>query len=232
LKNLIFIVILTAVLAAAGCSSATENANTTVNSAPANEQANAAPVEPAVTEPFKPSENPKDDLLDSTRRLQAHDYWAATLENSLMPDMKAELEYVKPDRYHIKNPEGEIIIIGSSAYARENDGWEKLPADLGAEINRMRQNFNTAGALDSIGEVKKTGTETVDGKEATIYAYSLKEDALPVKNLTRVWIANDTGLPLKIVVETENADQKQTVTTKYDYTKTVKIEAPEVKEAK
>lgn len=217
----------------AGCSSAPENANTAVNTA-ANAPANAPVAETKpeidVNAPFVPSADPKDDLLNSTKRLQAYDAWAATLENDAMPDMKTELEYVKPDRYRIKNPVSEIVVVGSDAYAKEGGGWEKLPEDIGAQINEMKKNFDAEG-VDAIKEVKKTGTETIGGREATIYTYSIEEDADTVKNVTRVWIANDNGLPLKIEVETENAGKKQTVTTTYNYKKPVKIEAPQVGEA-
>ena len=68
---------------------------------------------------FVPSENPKDDLLNSTNRLQAYHSWAATLQNDAMPEMKTELEYIKPDRYRVKNAGSEIVVIGSDAYAKQ-----------------------------------------------------------------------------------------------------------------
>ena len=183
-----------------------------------------------VSGPFVPSENPKDDLLNSTNRLQAYDSWAATLQNDLMPELKTELEYVKPDRYRVKNAGSEIVVIGSDAYARQDGGeWEMLPEDIGAQINQMKKNFNAEG-MKAIKEVKKSATEKLNGKDATVYTYSIEPNEQTVENSTRVWIANDSGLPLKIVVETENAGKKQKVTTIYDYTKEVKIEAPEIKE--
>lgn len=179
------------------------------------------------TAPFKPSENPKDDLLNSTKRLQAHDAWSATLENNLMPEMKTELEYVKPDRYRIKNKVNEIVVVGSDAYGKQSGKWQKLPEDIGAQIEMMKKSFNAEG-MKSITEVAKSGTEKIGDKEATIYTYSINAGANPVKNSTKVWIANETGLPLKIMVETENAAATQRVTTNYNYTKPVKIEAPQI----
>ena len=86
-----------------------------------------------------------------------------------------------------------------------------LPEDIGAQINQMKKNFNAEG-MKAIKEVKKSATEKLNGKDATVYTYSIEPNEQTVENSTRVWIANDSGLPLQIIVETENAGQKQKVT--------------------
>ncbi|CAN5851115.1 hypothetical protein BH20ACI4_BH20ACI4_12850 [soil metagenome] len=214
-----------------GCSSETENTNTAVN-APVNAPANTvAETEPEidVNAPFVPSANPKDDLLNSTKRLQAYNAWSATLENNLMPEMKTELEYSKPDRYRIKNPLSEVIVIGSDGYIKEQDKWKKIPEDIGAQIEAMKKSFN-AESMKTIKEVSKSDTEKIDGKDAILYTYSIEPGPNTPNNSTKVWIAKDSGLPLKIIVETVNADATQRVTTIYNYTKQVKIEAPKTVE--
>ncbi|MEO6589581.1 MAG: hypothetical protein ABIP06_09775, partial [Pyrinomonadaceae bacterium] len=205
---------------------AVNTANNAVNTM-ANTVAEPMP-EIDISQPFTPGEDPKNDLLSSTMRLQAHDAWSATLENNLMPEMKTELEYLKPDRYRIKNPVSEVIVIGSDAYVKEKGFWKKIPEDIGAQINAMKKSFN-AESMKALKEVKKIGTEKIGGKDATIYTYSVTAGENTPPNSTKVWIAGD-GLPLKIVVETQNADATQIVTTKYDYDKKIKIEAPEVKD--
>lgn len=193
--------------------------------APANSTVAQTEPEIDVNAPFTPSANPKDDLLNSTKRLQAHEAWSATLENNLMPEMKTELEYSKPDRYRVKNPATEIVVIGGDAYGKQNGKWEKLPENLGAQIEQMKKGFN-AESMKAIKEVKKIGTEKIGDKTATIYEYSIGGDNI-VQNSTKVWIA-DSGLPLKIVVETQQTGATQRVTTNYNYTKPVKIEAPQI----
>ena len=208
-----------------------ENANTAINAAvnaPANTVAETEP-EIDVNAPFVPSENPKDDLLNSTKRLQAYNAWAATLVNNLMPEMKTELEYSKPDRYRIKNPVTEVIVIGSDGYIKEQGKWKKIPEDIGAQIEAMKKSFN-AESMKTIKEVSKSEGEKIDGQDAILYTYSIQPGANTPKNSTKVWIAKDSGLPLKIIVETENADATQRVTTAYDYKKQVKIEAPKTVE--
>ena len=232
MKKIILISAIVSLLISFGCSSEPETTNSAVNTAvnaPANTAIAETEPEIDVNTPFVPSENPKDDLLNSTKRLQAYNAWSATLTNDALPEMKTELEYIKPDRYRVKNADSEIVVIGSDAYARQGGDWEMLPEDIGAQINEMKKNFNAEG-MKAIKEINKSATEKLNGKDATVYTYSIEPDEKTVENLTKVWIANDSGLPLKIVVETENAGQKQKVTTVYDYTKQVKIEAPEIKE--
>lgn len=210
-----------------GCSS-NETANTKTNSA--NAPTNTAVVEKEpefdANAPFTPSANPKDDLLNSTKRLQAHEFWSATLQSNLFPEMKTGLEYTKPDRYHIKNPNAEIIVIGKDGYGKSEGKWTKLEDDFGGLIDQMKKGFN-AESMNAIKEVKKTGTEKIGGKDATIYEYAITGDRMP-QNSTKVWIANDSGLPLRTVVETAQTDATQRVTTDYNYDKPVKIEAPQI----
>lgn len=212
-----------------GCGSKETTNTTTTNSATNAPTTNTvAEKEPEfdATAPFTPSANPKDDLLNSTKRLQAHESWSATLESNLYPEVKTQLEFAKPDRYRINNQTTEIIVIGKDAYGRQNNKWQKLPADIGAEIEQMKKGFN-ADSMKAIKEVKKVGTEKLGGKDANIYEYSISGDKI-VQNSTKVWIASDSGLPLKTVVETQQTDATQRQTTTYNYDKPVKIEAPQI----
>lgn len=234
MNKYIYIVFIALIAISFGCSSETEkNTNTEVNTAANAPATNDVAEDPLpdidVNAPFVPSENPKDDLISSTKRLQEHDSWSATLTNNLFPEMPTEFEFIKPDRYRIKNPVNELVIIGSDAYAKGKDGWEKLPDDVGAEIEQQRKNFNAAG-MKNIKEVNKAGEEKFNGKDALIYTYSSEPEPNTPKNSTKVWVDKATGLPLKIIVETQNADATQRVTTTYNYEKKVKIEAPEIKE--
>lgn len=234
MKKYIYIILIALTAVSFGCSSETENANTAVNTAANAPATNAIMEDPLpdidVNAPFVPGENPKNDLIGSTKRLQEHNAWSATLENNLFPEMKTELEYIKPDRYRIKNPVNEIVIIGGDGYVKNKNGnWERVSEDLGAQIEQMKRGLSAEG-MKNIKEVNKAGTEKIDGKDALVYTYSIDMGATTPNNSTKVWIDKDTGLPLKIVVETQNAGEKQIVTRTYDYKKQVKIEAPKVTE--
>lgn len=230
MKKYIYIIFIVLIAISFGCSSEPENANTAVNTVANAPVTNSAP-EPEidVNAPFVPSANPKDDLLNSTKRLQAYDAWSATLENNLFPEMKTQLEYSKPDRYRIKNPVTEVIVIGSDGYIKEQGKWRKVPEDIGAQIEAMKKSFN-AESMKTIKEVTKSDAEKINGKDALLYTYSIEPGPNTPRNSTKVWIAKDSGLPLKIIVETENADATQIVTTTYDYEKQVNIEAPKAVE--
>lgn len=211
-----------------GCSSGETNTTTTNSATNASTNTTVVEKEPEfdVNAPFTPSANPKDDLLNSTKRLQAHESWSATLENNLYPEVKTELEFIKPDRYRINNQTTEIVVIGKDAYGKQGGKWEKLPADIGAEIENMKKGFN-ADSMKAIKEVKKIGTEKLGGKDANIYEYTISGNNI-AQNSTKVWIATDSGLPLKTVVETQQTDAISRQTTTYSYDKKVKIEAPQI----
>lgn len=213
-----------------GCSSqsGTTNTTATTNSAANTTAANTvAQTEPEIdiTKPFEPSANPKDDLISSTKRLQVHNSWSATLVSNLYPEMKTEMQYVAPDRFHFINPVNEMVIIGNDGYQKQGKTWAKLTGDFNRVIDQMKQSFN-AETIKAISEVKKTGVEKIDGKDATVYEYSNPDQNLP-QNVTRLWISND-GLPLKRMLETQNASETQRISITYDYDKPVKIEAPKI----
>ena len=197
MKKYIYIIFIVSIFVSFGCSSEPETTNTAVNTAPANAPVNTEPAID-VSGPFTPSENPKDDLLNSTQRLQAYDAWAATLQNDAMPELKTELEYVKPDRYRVKNADSEILVIGSDAYARQDGGeWEMLPEDIGAQINQMKKNFNAEG-MKAIKEVTKSAVEKLNGKDATVYTYSIEPNEQTVENSTA------SGLPMTAVCRSKS----------------------------
>lgn len=218
-----------------GCNSQSGTTNTTTTNSATNAATNASATNTVTAEkepeidvnaPFTPSANPKDDLLNSTARLHAQDNFSVTVTNNLFPETKIEFEYAKPDRYHIKNPRAELIVIGKEGYGKQGGKWTRVNEDLSGVIEQMKKGFN-ADSMKAIREVKKVGTEKVGNKDATIYEYSISGDKV-VQNSTKVWIATDSGLPLKTVVETQQTDAVQKQTTTYSYDKKVKIEAPQV----
>ena len=218
-----------------GCNSPSGTTNTTATNSAANSATNASTTNTAAAEkepeidvnaPFTPSANPKDDLLNATKRLHAQDAFSVTVTNNLFPDTKIEFEYAKPDRYHIKNPKAELIVIGKDGYGREGGKWTKVNEDLSGVIEQMKRGFN-ADSMKAIKEVKKVGTEKIGGKDANIYEYSISRDKI-AQNSTKVWVATDSGLPLKMTVESQQTDATQKQTTTYSYDKNVKIEAPQI----
>lgn len=147
--------------------------------------------------------------------------------------MEMLAEIVPPDRLRsVTNTGGiqvEIIIIGDTAYIKNGDTpWVSLPdSGFGSQI---------LGALSSealmeqnlIADVQRVGQETVDGESAIIYAFQSSfgegEDALSA--MTRIWVSESRGLPLRVENEGEIDGSPSRTVQIVQYDTTITIEPP------
>jgi hypothetical protein len=151
------------------------------------------------------------------------------MEGMGQTEIKSQVDYVAPDRYHIMYLGGtgagmEMIMIGNQSFMKTGGKWSKMPGNSNGSIPTLRDSFTDEG-LKTLSDVKFDGEDTVDGKPA--YAYSYK-NVTPVGNYpfsSKIFIGRETGLPMKIVVDYSNGVLKQ-MTVNYDTESPVKIEAP------
>ena len=218
------ILILTAfALVALGCSRSEEVKNTApVNAPPASEATNtAAPAAPLKEEVYTAGADPRADLISATQKLQKMPFWSAIVTSATDLDLKIEMQYAAPDRYHIKKEEGEVIVIGSDTYSSEGGKWEKIEDDIGALI-REQMTAGIAEGVKNLKDMKVVGKEKFAGKDTTVYSHKIGDAEV------KTWIASDSGLQLKNEVELSLSGEVQKQTTVYDYEKPVKIEAPKI----
>jgi hypothetical protein len=223
------ILILTAfALIFAACSKPEEVKNTTVSVPAANTQANTpANVEPVKDDVFTAGANPKGDVFYSTKKQMSVPVWSATVTSETAAELNMLMEHVAPNRYYVKQPEGEVIVIGSDSYVNQTGKWQKVGIDLSEQLSSQAR-LVTEEALQSIKDVQKVGTEQINGKETIIYSYKTENAEAGGETATKVWVDKNTGLPMKISVEGTVNGQKQKVSTVYNYEKPVKIEAPKI----
>ena len=140
--------------------------------------------------------------------------------------MKAELEFVAPDRHRFKTDKGmETIVIGKTTYMKMGGNWRKMPMSLDTNIADMREAFNKEG-MKWFNDVKYTGGDTANGRAAYVYAYHNKGPGAGIgENDSRVWIAKDDGMPIKIEAVYKSGGLKK-MTIEYDYKTPVTIEPP------
>ena len=141
---------------------------------------------------------------------------------------KKFIDFVAPDRFHIKYLGGtgagmEIIYIGTDSYMKTGDKWSKMPSS-GVNIPNLRDSFTEAG-LKTLTDVKFEGEDTVDGKPAMAYSYKNVTPVGAYPFTSKIWISQQSGLPLKIYVEYSNGMLKN-MTVNYDTESPVSIEAP------
>lgn len=216
------LILAAAAIFAFGCSKTEEVKNTAPANAPANTATNTAANTSVVKEEtYTSGANPRADLISATQKLQKLPFWSAKISSDTSPEINAEMKYAAPDRYHIARKDGEVIIIGSNSYTKEDGKWEVLDDNLG-ETLREQMKTGIEEGVRNLQNVEIIGKDKVGGKDATIYQHKFGDVT------TKIWIGTESGLQLKNEVEANIGGTMQRQTTIYDYEKPVTIEAPKI----
>lgn len=224
MKNLsaalaVLVVLLASVLACKLPASLSSNSSSTTNGSTANGSTSASK-----GDGFTPTGDGMADLKTVSKRFTEADAFQATMDSTGDKPLKMEVEYVRPDRYHVKNESMESIIIGRDTYMKLNGAWRKFPTPLDQTISSLRDMFTEEG-LKTLADVKQESDDTVDGEDAIVYSYTGKVPQTSNTYNSKLFIGKDDGLPLKIEVEYSGGPLKK-MTTVYRYSPDVKIEAP------
>lgn len=221
MRKTIFLIV--AALFFAACGTPTTEVKNTANTAAVNTATNAAPIsEPVKEEVFTAGTNPRADVISAAQKLQKLDSWSAKVTSETTPELNAEMEYLAPDRYRMKDVNGEVIVIGSDSYVLEDGKWTKSEEDISGAVSSQIKLGLEAG-IKNLKDVQILGKEKFNGKESTIYSHKIGDETI------KIWLANDNGLQLKNEVEAVIGGEQIKLTRVYDYGKKVKIEAPEIK---
>jgi hypothetical protein len=172
--------------------------------------------------------DPKADVVEASRKFLELPYFTANMEGVGDTEIKSQVKYAAPDRFHVKYLGGtgagmEMIWVGKESYMNANGKWTKMPT-ANASIPTLRDSFTEEG-LKTLTDVKFEGEDTVDGKPALAYSY---KNVTPVGNYpftSKIWVGLDTGVPMKIYVEYTNGSLKN-MTVNYDTESKVTIEPP------
>ncbi len=173
--------------------------------------------------------NPKEDIIQASKKFIALQAFSAKMDGMGQTEIKSQVDYVAPDRYHISYLAGtgagmEIIMIGNQTYMKTGGKWSKSPGGSNSAIPTLRDSFTEDG-LKTLADTKFEGDDTVEGKPALVYSY---------KNVTpkggfgfncKMWVETQTGLPIKIFATYDNAILKE-MTVNYDTGSKVTIEPP------
>jgi hypothetical protein len=175
--------------------------------------------------PFHPTDSGLGDLKNVAKRLNEVDAFQMKADSIGDEPTHMELEFVSPDRYHMKRPEYEAIIIGRDMYLNHNGTWRKNQRQIDRPIGAGRDFLNEE-VIKQISEVKLENDETVNGQEAFVYRIRGATPESTATYQSKVWVGKGTGLPIKI--ESEFSDGPVTkMTAAYAYSPDVPIETPE-----
>ena len=172
--------------------------------------------------------DPKADIVEASKKFVALPAFSAKMEGQGQTEIKSQVDYVAPDKYHVTYLSGtgagmELIYIGNQSYMKVGGKWSKMPGDA-KSIPTLRDSFTEEG-LKTLTDVKFEGDDSIDGKPALKYSY---KNVTPLGNYpftSNIWIGKDSGVPMKIYVEYSNGMLKN-MTVNYDSESPVKIEAP------
>lgn len=173
--------------------------------------------------------DPKGDITQAAKKFIALSSFSAKMEGMGQTEIKSQVDYVAPDRFHVTYLGGtgagiEMIIIGNQMYMKSGGNWTKSPSASAASIPTLRDSFTEEG-LKTLSETKFEGEETTDSKPAYVYSF---------KNVTpkgdygfncKMWVGKESGLPMKLYATYDNGVLKN-MTVNYDTESKVMIEPP------
>lgn len=209
--------VLACTLAATACQpqSGAADAAASPDQAPAAEQ-------PAAAEPAKPADA-SGEIRTAFDKFLATKSYRAKMSDASGKAPASTVEFVAPDRYRIKmGTMMEQVRIGSDVYTIVGGKVTHTQADAG--MPNPRDASKTM--LDSLATatVESLGEDTVGGQSAKVYRVATTQPA-PGEN--KVWISNDTGLPLKSEAKVQGAPVQMLVEySDYD-DPSISIEAPQ-----
>ena len=173
--------------------------------------------------------DPKADVVEASKKFLALQSFTANMEGAGQTEIKSQVKYAAPDRFHITYLGGtgagmEIIYIGKDGYMKAGDKWSKMPS-TGQSIPNLRDSFTEEG-LKTLSDVTYDGDETVNGKSASVYSYKNVTPVGAHPFTAKISISNDTGVPMKIHVEYPNNQALKYMDVSYDTDAKVSIEPP------
>lgn len=137
-----------------------------------------------------------------------------------------QAEIQLPDRLRIVVGEmGQVVMIGPDTYSEQNGQWSRI-STAGSLGNIMEQLVPDLDAV--VQDASSMGTETLDGRVCDVYGYGSSQDlgSGKVAVTVKLWVARDTGLPLRQTVSGDDHAMAASLTSDFGYDGTVSIEAP------
>jgi hypothetical protein len=175
------------------------------------------------------SSDPKADIVAASNKFIALKSFSAKMEGMGQTEIKSQVDYVAPDRYHVKYLGGtgagmEMIFVGSQSFMKAAGGsWSKMGGDAKA-IPTLRDSFTEEG-LKTLTDAKFEGEDNVDGKPALAYSYKNVTPVGAYPFTSKMWVDKASGVPLKVYAEYSNGMLKN-MTVKYDTETPITIEPP------
>ena len=159
-----------------------------------------------------------------------------TIDSSDGKQTTITIEYVKPDRVRVIQPDGgEVIAIkGKGAWQKTGDKWQPM----GTQAADMFFTFLEPAAIEEmlkliqVDSVQLVGPELLDGKPVFVYTYKTKIQSAgqPIEGSNKIWVGAVDGRAYRVETTSESlvnkGKQDHTLAT-YEYDVPLTIEAPQ-----
>jgi outer membrane lipoprotein-sorting protein len=118
----------------------------------------------------------------------------------------------------------EMILIGSTAYLKLGDKWQKAALPKGIDLS-LADPKKLETEMGTTTDIKFVGSEVLDGTPTWVYQYTTNIKGPPaLKMSSKSWIGIADNLPRK--TEQESKPGQKTTVTFYDYNANITINAP------
>lgn len=163
------------------------------------------------------------DLARAFERAMSGGHYTAQIETQVRgKPYVTEMRVVFPDRFHMKTPDAEMVILPQGTWMNAGGQWMKMPVNMSQQIAGYSKEAMQEG-LSSLAEVTRTGSENIDGCTSDLYRYRVSGQFMGVKDAStaEAAVCRDNGLPVRVVSQGKDA-----VTIRYDFSSPVVIEPP------
>jgi hypothetical protein len=148
--------------------------------------------------------------------------------------IKTKGEFESPQRILVESSSGSVKMVDGMCYEKkEGDIWRKcVNPQAGASAMAFGSSFLDEPAINAVIQmiqtVKQVGTETLDGIPARIYEYTIAGDQMGVRTegMSRLWVSENKGLPIKQVVNSKSGGRSTTATQIFQYDPAITVRAP------
>jgi hypothetical protein len=185
---------------------------------------------PSLSGGVSESTDPKTAVTTAYQKLMDAKFYNSTVKTkNSQAEATSEIIYNAPDKYAFSSSlqgfKNEAIVIGNDYYLRINDGkWSKSPSEKGTSVSDLKLKMSEQ-TLAAMKDFELVGKESVNGKDTIAYKF---KSTYGGDSSSKMWIATDSGLPLKIDTEGSYGGSSLTMSILYDFDKETKIETPKV----
>ncbi|MCC6506918.1 MAG: hypothetical protein IT475_15940 [Aquimonas sp.] len=171
---------------------------------------------------------PRDDVIEAFDAVMAAGKYrveVATVTGKREHVMQLDVEL--PNRFHLRSPESEMILLPTGSWMRMDQQWMRMPVDMSKTVEAFTMRAIEDGKA-SLRDVSMGADAIVAGCEARVYEYRQSGKIMGVQSEAEVEMAvcKDTGLPSQIVTRSGSERKPTVVTSIYDFAAEISIEAP------